>query len=107
MASSELPESFDGQWIAVETDSTHFKADIKNDEMTIEWVFEDGTNALYWIGSVAVGDVFTSTRNVEKTEFALFASQLETKEFRYEDGHICFDYKLMGVSAVAKLKPVK
>jgi hypothetical protein len=99
-SSDPEPVSLDGGWSSKSDDPHTMTASILDGVMEI-YFYDDGVHMLYWIGSVPEtvedGETFLSQGDVEEMEYAILASELEEKEFTYEDGTIVYRQGLLGV----------
>lgn len=88
---------------------TFMCATIHDDIIEIYWMSDKGeTAALYWYGSytaptTAGKHTWESKNNHEYTDFALMASQDDTKTFTYENGEITYSQSAMGMTTTVHL----
>jgi len=109
----EKPLDLSGKWVQSNSDSDDMwhEAIIKDDEITIHWVSNDGdTKDLYWAGSYVAptepGDTYSweSENDTSKTDMALLASTSKTKEFTYENDELVYEASAMGSDMTIRLK---
>lgn len=103
-----------GEWKQTNSNSNtaYFIATINEDEtMIINWYTEeDNTKALYWAGTFtpptekSKSYTWISKNDKEQTSNALFASEDETKEFKYKDGIISYEASTLGVTITTELE---
>lgn len=77
----------------------------------INWILDDDTTAIYWIGSFDAPEedkkyTWTSVKAADKTASAMLASGDDTKEFTYEAGVISYSSTILGVTKKMRLKKV-
>lgn len=108
------PTDLTGKWRSENKDGTYQEAVITEDSISIDWIMEeDETTAVYWVGTYSAPTeevteyTWTSSRNVEETEYALLASTDDTKDFTYKDGVITYDVSAMGVTQKVSLEKVE
>ena len=108
MQPGEVPD-LRGYWIMEPDNGTSMGAQIIDDTITMKWLTDDGTQALYWVGSyVSPKDddlpyEWTSINDKSKTEMAILASSDDTKEFTFDGTYISFTASAMGVTRTIKL----
>lgn len=107
----EEPTDLTGTWQSEENDGSYQEAVISEDRIEIDWVSDGGdTKSIYWIGTYeapteAVDEYsWTSERNIEETDTALFASTDDTKDFTYKDGVISYEASALGTTTTVELK---
>lgn len=99
-----------GVWTQVDAGDSYQQATIQGDTIEINWIWTDGTSALYWAGSFSAPSTadepytWTSTNDTSKTSGALMASSDETKDFTYEGGKISYSVSMMGVTTTVQLE---
>ncbi len=110
---SEKISDLSGTWRSQENNGSYQEAVISDGEIVINWVSDNGdTVSLYWVGTYEKPDKNTnnytwiSKADVERTEFALLASQDAEKEFVYENGVISYETSFMGTTAKMKLEKI-
>lgn len=98
-----------GYWKMDEEGETIMGGEISGDVITLYWLTDDGTQALYWSGSYippTTSDLpytWTSINDKGKTEYAIMASQDDTKVFTYDNDTISYSASAMGVTKTIKL----
>lgn len=106
----ELVLDLTGVWTQVDAGDSYQQATIQGDTIEINWIWTDGTSALYWAGSFSAPSTadepytWTSTNDTSKTSGALMASSDETKDFTYEGGKISYSVSMMGVTTTVQLE---
>lgn len=114
-ANNEPSEPLDltGTWIQTnnESDDSWQEAIIVDGTITINWVSDNGdTKSLYWAGSydepteASTEYTWTSNNDREQTDYALLASQDDTKDFTYKDGEISYDVSALGTTTKVMLE---
>lgn len=108
------PLDLSGKWHATNSAdeaSATFEAEIKDDVITIYFVNKkEDTKSLYWQGTVPVPDTtddkydFTSEADTEALSQSLFGSQDKTKDFKYENGVLSFDFSALGTTKTIKME---
>lgn len=96
-----------GNWRGLDsTDKQIFSIDITTTTIQINWDGEDGTKALYWLGSfpVVVDIRVTSIANTEVMSHSILASRNATKEFTYSSGKLTFEASALGVTRTIHLE---
>ena len=107
------PTDLTGTWVQVDPAETYHKAIISGDVIEIDWISEeDDLEALYWAGTYTaptdqVEDYkWTSTRDEELTNMALFASTDDTKEFTYSKGKISYSASALETTTTVVLEKI-
>lgn len=114
-AAEEVPQAPDltGEWKQINSASedTYQMATITGDVMTVDWITDGGdTASIYWIGTFEAPTdasdpyIWTSERDIEATDFALLAAQVDTKEFTYEGDTISYKVSALGTTTTVKLQ---
>ncbi len=114
-ANDEPAEPLDltGTWTQVNSNSDDAwqEAVIEGDTITINWISDGGdTKSLYWAGSYdepteAVAEyAWTSNNDHEQTDAALLASDDDTKDFVYTDGHLTYEASALGSTMTIRLE---
>ena len=104
------PVSLVGTWADAKSD-IHV-AVIDEDTISIYWTSDSGYQ-LYWTGSYEVPEVYTEEFSWESvnfhdiTDYALYASSADTKEFSYKDGAIVYQGSLQGETFTVNLTPAR
>lgn len=106
------PEDLTGTWTQANSSSedSYQEATITDNTIEIYWISDGGdTESLYWAGTFTAptepGEYsWTSENDKEKTEFALLASNDDTKEFTYKDGVISYKASALGTTKTIKLE---
>lgn len=95
---------------ANDEDST-MEAVIENDTITIDWIMDNGdSRAVYWVGtydapSEEVSEYsWTSEKDIDATQYALLASIADTKDFKYEEGELNFEFEMMGMQMTIRME---
>ena len=95
------------------SEDSYQEASISGDIIEINWVSDGGdTTSLYWYGTFEAPTVpgayeWESVADHDKTDFALLASQDDTKVIHYEDGVLSYSASLMGTTTTVKLEKVE
>lgn len=104
------PTDLTGKWKSEENDGSYQEAVITSDRIEINWVSDGGkTKSIYWIGSYEAPTEYvdtyswTSERNKEETDSALFASTDDTKDFNYKNGIISYEASAFGTTTTVEL----
>ena len=98
-----------GYWKMDEEGETIMGGEISGDVITLYWLSDDGTQALYWSGSYVppktsdLPYVWTSINDKSKTEYAIMASPDDTKVFTYDNDTISYSASALGVTKTIKL----
>lgn len=108
------PLDLSGKWHATNSAdeaSATFEAEIKDGVITIYFVNKkEDTKSLYWQGTVPAPDTtddkydFTSEADTEALSQSLFGSQDKTKDFKYENGVLSFDFSALGTTKTIKME---
>ena len=104
------PVSLIGTWADKEND-VHV-AVVDEDTITVYWVMDDGYK-LYWTGNYEVPEKYCEDFTWESvnfkdiTDYALYASTSDTKEFRYKDGAIMYEGSMQGEAFTITLTPAR
>lgn len=103
-----------GKWHATNSAdeaSATFEAEVKDGVITIYFVNKkEDTKSLYWQGTVPTPDTtedkynFTSEADTEALSQSLFGSQDKTKDFKYENGVLSFDFSALGTTKTIKME---
>ena len=87
------------------------EAEIKDGTITIYLVNKkEDTKMLYWQGTVPTPDTtedkydFTSEADTEALSQSLLGSQDKTKDFKYENGVLSFDFTALGTTKTIKME---
>lgn len=84
-------------------------ATITDDVIEINWIGDDGTTALYWIGTytpptnASTSYEWTSAGDTERMATAILASNSEEKTFHYDDGELSFEVQAQGMTKTARM----
>lgn len=103
------PLDLSGTWQTEPNDGSYMEAKIADGVISIDLVTDDGTRAIYWIGSYDAPTEYTneytwtSNNDHEQTDSALFASPDDTKEFNYKNGTLSFSASMQGVTKVLEM----
>ena len=98
-----------GYWKMDEEGETTMGGEISGDVITLYWLSDDGTQALYWSGSYVppttsdLPYIWTSINDKSKTEYAIMASPDDTKVFTYDNDTISYSASALGVTKTIKL----
>ena len=108
------PLSLDGTWQATNSAdpaTSTMEAEIKDGTITIYLVsVKEDTKMLYWQGTVPAPDTtdnkynFTSEADTEALSKSIMGSQDKTKDFKYENGVLSFDFTAMGTTKTIKME---
>lgn len=108
------PLSLDGTWQATNSAdpaTSTMEAEIKEGTITIYLVnVKEDTKMLYWQGTVPTPDTtedkydFTSEADTEALSQSLLGSQDKTKDFKYENGVLSFDFTALGTTKTIKME---
>ena len=108
------PLDLTGKWHATNSadeSSATFEAEIKDGVITIYFVNKkEDTKSLYWQGTVPAPDTtddkydFTSQADTDALSKSLFGSQDKTKDFKYENGVLSFDFSALGTTKTIKME---
>ena len=98
-----------GYWKMNDEGDTIMGGEISGNVITLYWLMEDGTQALFWSGSYIqpttpdLPYIWTSVNDKSKTENAIMASGDDTKVFTYDNETISYSASAMGVTKTIKL----
>lgn len=94
------PGDMTGSWRGVDSHGEQrFKLDIADQKVEIDWVFDDGDTALYWIGTFpTTTENFVSDADLTAMEHSVLASQSTTKEFTHDHGALTFSVTALGLT---------
>lgn len=108
------PLSLDGTWQATNSAdpaTSTMEAEIKEGTITIYLVnVKEDTKMLYWQGTIPTPDTtddkydFTSEADTEALSKSIMGSQDKTKDFKYENGVLSFDFTAMGTTKTIKME---
>lgn len=108
------PLDLTGKWHATNSadeSSATFEAEIKDNVITIYFVDKKAdTKSLYWQGTAPAPDTtddkynFTSQADTDALSKSLFGSQDKTKDFKYENGVLSFDFSALGTTKTIKME---
>lgn len=108
------PLSLDGTWQATNSadpSTSTMEAEIKDGTITIYLVsVKEDTKMLYWQGTIPAPDTtddkynFTSEADTEALSKSIMGSQDKTKDFKYENGVLSFDFSAMGATKTIKME---
>ena len=107
------PLDLTGKWHATNSadESSAFEAEIKDNVITIYFVDKKAdTKSLYWQGTAPAPDTtddkynFTSQADTDALSKSLFGSQDKTKDFKYENGVLSFDFSALGTTKTIKME---
>ena len=108
------PLDLTGKWHATNSadeSSVTFEAEIKDNVITIYFVDKKAdTKSLYWQGTAPAPDTtddkynFTSQADTDALSKSLFGSQDKTKDFKYENGVLSFDFSALGTTKTIKME---
>lgn len=106
--------SLDGTWQATNSAdpaTSTMEAEIKDGTITIYLVsVKEDTKMLYWQGTIPAPDTtddkynFTSEADAEALSKSIMGSQDKTKDFKYENGVLSFDFTAMGTTKTIKME---
>ena len=108
LQTSSIPD-LKGYWKMDDEGDTIMGGEISGNEITLYWLMEDGTQALYWSGTYIqpttpdLPYIWTSVNDKSKTENAIMASGDDTKVFTYANDTISYSASAMGVTKTIKL----
>lgn len=95
-----------GDWVYSE-DGVTFTGTVSDEGNLTLYLDLDGSQALYWKGTFPTemedGASTVSDGDVEALSGSLFGSLDATKEFAYTDGHLTFEFGMMGVTKDVEL----
>ena len=104
-----VPDLF-GEWKQTNSHAadSYQIATITDNLIEVYWVVPD-QKAIYWSGTFTpptkAGDYsWTSVRDKEKTDYAIFAASAETKKFTYSKGVLSFDVDAFGTTSTIRMK---
>lgn len=108
------PLDLTGKWHATNSadeSSATFEAEIKDNVITIYFVDKKADiKSLYWQGTAPAPDTtddkynFTSQADTDALSKSLFGSQDKTKDFKYENGVLSFDFSALGTTKTIKME---
>ncbi|WP_311141567.1 hypothetical protein [Lancefieldella rimae] len=108
------PLDLSGKWHATNSGdeaAATMEAEIKDGTITIYLVNKkEDTKMLYWQGTVPTPDTtedkydFTSEADTEALSQSLLGSQDKTKDFKYENGTLSFDFTALGTTKTIKME---
>ncbi len=108
------PLDLTGKWHATNSadeSSATFEAEIKDNVITIYFVDKKAdTKSLYWQGTAPAPNTtddkynFTSQADTDALSKSLFGSQDKTKDFKYENGVLSFDFSALGTTKTIKME---
>jgi hypothetical protein len=110
------PADLTGAWKQVNShsDDSWQAATIEGNVITMYWVSDNGdTNSLFWKGtyvSPTTSDEpysWDSVNDHSKTEFALLASNEETKTITYENDQLSYSASILGTTSTIRLEKQK
>lgn len=103
----EEPLDLTGNWKSADIEEGSemwFEATIDNSTITINWVDNEGTKYLYWVGTydapTEATDEYswTSTNDHTQTDSAILASSDDTKDFTYSNNQLSYEATALGVT---------
>ena len=113
-AEQKKPLDLSGKWHATNSGdeaAATMEAEIKDETITIYLVNKkEDTKMLYWQGTVPTPDTtedkydFTSEADTEALSQSLLGSQDKTKNFKYENGVLSFDFTALGTTKTIKME---
>ena len=113
-AEQKKPLDLSGKWQATNSAdpaTSTMEAEIKEGTITIYLVnVKEDTKMLYWQGTVSTPDTtddrynFTSEADTEALSKSIMGSQDKTKDFKYENGVLSFDFSAMGATKTIKME---
>ena len=113
-AEQKKPLDLTGKWHATNSGdeaAATMEAEIKDGTITIYLVNKkEDTKSLYWQGTVPAPDTaddkydFTSQADTEALSQSLLGSQDKTKDFKYENGVLSFDFAALGTTKTIKME---
>ena len=113
-AEQKKPLDLTGKWHATNSGdeaAATMEAEIKDGTITIYLVNKkEDTKMLYWQGTVPTPDTtedkydFTSEADTEALSQSLLGSQDKTKDFKYENGVLSFDFTALGTTKTIKME---
>ena len=102
------PLDLTGKWHATNSadeSSATFEAEIKDNVITIYFVDKKAdTKSLYWPDTTDDKYSFTSQADTDALSKSLFGSQDKTKDFKYENGVLSFDFSALGTTKTIKME---
>lgn len=108
------PLDLTGKWHATNSGdeaAATMEAEIKDGTITIYLINKkEDTKSLYWQGTVPAPDTtddkynFTSQADTEALSQSLLGSQDKTKDFKYENGVLSFDFTALGTTKTIKME---
>ena len=105
------PTDLTGTWTQVDHGEAYQQAVIADGVIEIDWISEeDNMNSVFWLGTYDapteyVDDyTWTSERDTEATDMALFASTDDTKKFTYSKNQISYSASAMGTTTTVVLE---
>ena len=113
-AEQKKPLDLSGNWHATNSGdeaAATMEAEIKDGTITIYLINKkEDTKMLYWRGTVPTPDTtedkydFTSEADTEALSQSLLGSQDKTKDFKYENGVLSFDFTALGTTKTIKME---
>lgn len=113
-AEQKKPLDLTGKWHATNSAdpaTSTMEAEIKDGTITIYLVNKkEDTKMLYWQGTVPTPDTtedkydFTSEADTEALSKSIMGSQDKTKDFKYENGVLSFDFTALGTTKTIKME---
>ena len=113
-AEQKKPLDLSGKWHATNSGdeaAATMEAEIKDGTITIYLINKkEDTKMLYWQGTVPTPDTtedkydFTSEADTEALSKSIMGSQDKTKDFKYENGVLSFDFTALGTTKTIKME---
>ncbi len=108
---SKKTKDLTGTWKSQNNNGSYQEAIITEDTIKINWISDNGkTKSIYWIGTFAAPSEpaseysWTSKKDKNETDAALFASTDDTKDFTYKNGIISYEVSALGSTTILELK---
>lgn len=101
--SVSAPVSFDGTWES--TGDVKMVATIHGDNIKIDWVMDEATTGLYWLGTFPTPESklgklsIASVGDVQAMDYSIVGSKNTAKIFTYKNGALSFEFTVMGTTS--------
>lgn len=108
-----VPPELTGDWVFTSPENAEdaMRATIADGVVSVDWDLQNaGLVGIYWVGTFEAPTTadepytWTSQRDAAATDSALFAANVDSKDFPYQDGVLSFDVTIQGETATVEMK---